>query len=397
MQGKIYITGLGVISSIGRNVEENISSLEQQKAGLGKIDILETNYRNDFVVGEIKLSNDELSIMQNISPDELLPRTTLIALLAAREAYEDARLNSRGADIRIGLIAGTTVGGMEKTEKFYYKTDKNNDFIRSHSCGNITEQIARYLNINDFVTTFNTACSSGANAILHGANLIKQNILDVVIAGGFDSLSKFTLNGFKSLFILSPDPCSPFDKNRRGLNLGEGAGFVVLESEEMMKKSGKKPYCVLSGYNNSNDAFHQTASSENGEGAYLSMTNALHDASLESDKIDYINVHGTGTENNDLSEGMALKRVFGEKIPPFSSTKSYIGHTLGAAGGIEAVYSVLSIAHQIIYPNLNFSEPMEELKILPVTSVIKNKKVKNVMSNSFGFGGNSTSLIFSAV
>lgn len=396
MTGKIYITGLGVISAIGKNVKENLSSLRAQKSGLDKIKILETNYKDDFVAGEVKLTNDEMAIMQNISPELLLPRTTLLALFAAREAYEDAMPEVK-ENIRIGLVAGTTVGGMEKTEKYYYNLQKNSDFIKSHSCGSITEQVAAFLNINDYVSTFNTACSSGANAILHGANLIKNNILDVVIAGGFDSLSKFTINGFKSLFILSPGPCSPFDRNRQGLNLGEGAGFVVLASEEMLMKTGKKPYCELSGYDNANDAFHQTASSENGEGAFLSMANALQMAGLKPGKVNYINVHGTGTENNDLSEAIALKRLFGNEIPPFSSTKPFIGHTLGAAGGIEAVYSVLSVSEQLIYPNLNFKVPMDEINVQPVMSIIPGQNIKHVMSNSFGFGGNCTCLIFSGV
>lgn len=396
MTGKIYITGLGVISAIGKNVKENLSSLRAQKSGLDKIKILETNYKDDFVAGEVKLTNDEMAIMQNISPELLLPRTTLLALFAAREAYEDAMPEVK-ENIRIGLVAGTTVGGMEKTEKYYYNLQKNSDFIKSHSCGSITEQVAAFLNINDYVSTFNTACSSGANAILHGANLIKNNILDVVIAGGFDSLSKFTINGFKSLFILSPGPCSPFDRNRQGLNLGEGAGFVVLASEEMLMKTGKKPYCELSGYDNANDAFHQTASSENGEGAFLSMANALQMAGLKPGKVNYINVHGTGTENNDLSEAIALKRLFGNEIPPFSSTKPFIGHTLGAAGGIEAVYSVLSVSEQLIYPNLNFKVPLDEINVQPVRSIISGQNIKHVMSNSFGFGGNCTCLIFSGV
>jgi 3-oxoacyl-[acyl-carrier-protein] synthase-1 len=177
--------------------------------------------------------------------------------------------------------------------------------------------------------------------------------------------------------------------------LGEGAGFVVLESEELLMKTGKVPLCRLSGYANTNDAFHQTTSSPNGEGAYLTMEKAIIRAGIKVSDIDYINLHGTGTDNNDLSEGMALIRLFGNNIPPFSSTKSYIGHTLGAAGGIEAVFSVLSITEKLIFPNLFFREPIEELGFSPVKDLISDARVQNVLSNSFGFGGNNTSLIFS--
>jgi len=286
---------------------------------------------------------------------------------------------------------------MDKTERYYHHLNKNTDFIKSHSCGSITDQVADYLKITHFTTTLNTACSSSANAIMYGARLIQSGLLDRVIAGGFDSLSVFTINGFKSLYILSPEPCKPFDNNRNGLNLGEGAGFVILESEETIQKTGNDPICILSGYANTNDAFHETASSEDGEGAYLCIQKALWKANIGSHEIDYINLHGTGTENNDLSEGRALLRAFDNKVPPFSSTKTFTGHTLGAAGGIEAVISALSIQEKLIYPNLHFEQAMDELGICPVTKLVENSDIQHVMSNSFGFGGNDTTLIFSKV
>ena len=396
MAGRVYITGLGVISAIGKNVAENLDSLKKQRTGIGKIEIVETNYRNDFVAGEIKSTNEQLAEFLGINPVLNLPRTTLLAITAIKEAILNANFDPADS-FRNGIIAGTTVGGMDKTEKYYYHTDQNSDFIKSHSCGNITEQAAEHFGITEYVTTINTACSSGANAILHGSRLIQQGILDRVVAGGFDALSRFTINGFKSLFILSHDICKPFDKNRKGLNLGEGAGFVVLESEDLLMKTGNTPLCRLSGYANMNDAYHQTASSPDGEGAYLTMGKAIERAGIRISDIDYINLHGTATDNNDLSEGIALKRLFGNNMPLFSSTKSYIGHTLGAAGGIEAVFSVLSIAERLIFPNLFFSEPIEEFGFSPVTDIISDIRVQNVLSNSFGFGGNNTSLIFSSI
>jgi 3-oxoacyl-[acyl-carrier-protein] synthase-1 len=182
-----------------------------------------------------------------------------------------------------------------------------------------------------------------------------------------------------------------------GLNLGEGAGFLVLENEQSLSVTRNTPLCLLSGWNNATDAFHQTASSANGKGAYLAMINALTKANIIPEKINYINAHGTGTGNNDLSESIALKTVFGDNIPPFSSTKGFTGHTLAAAGAIEAVYCVQAIQSQAILPNLNFSTPMTETGMVPETIFRSDVQVENVLSNSFGFGGNCTCLIFSKV
>jgi 3-oxoacyl-[acyl-carrier-protein] synthase-1 len=396
MSGKVFITGIGIISAIGDNVQENITSLRQQKTGLGTISILDTKHKNEFVAGEIKYRNPELASLLGLPPGSDFPRTSLLGMIAASEAFHHAGVQNYPA-LRTGLIAGTTVGGMDKTERYYYHLDQNTDFIKSHSCGSITDQIAHYLNTTYFVSTLNTACSSSANAIMYGTRLLQNGYLDRVIAGGFDSLSVFTINGFKSLFILSQESCKPFDKNRKGLNLGEGAGFLVLESADTIQKTGNEALGILSGYANTNDAFHQTASSEDGEGAFQCIRKALEKANLPPSDIDYINLHGTGTENNDLSEGKALLRVFDKNIPPFSSTKSYTGHTLGAAGGVEAVFSVLSIRENTIYPNLFFEQPIDELGISPVTELKEGCDIRHVMSNSFGFGGNDTTLIFSKV
>ena len=186
---------------------------------------------------------------------------------------------------------------------------------------------------------------------------------------------------------------TPFDNDRKGLNLGEAAAYLVLESNEVIKKSNKKVLAYVAGYGNANDAFHQTASSENGEGAYLAMKQAFEKASILPDQIDYINVHGTATPNNDLSEGRAMSRIF-NNVPKFSSTKAFTGHTLAAAAAIEAVYSVLALQKNTIFPNLNFKTPMEELNIVPETEVVQTE-INHVLSNSFGFGGNCSTLIFS--
>ena len=222
-------------------------------------------------------------------------------------------------------------------------------------------------------------------------------MLDIVVAGGTESLTKFTLNGFNTLMILDKEFCKPFDEHRNGLNLGEGAGYLVLVSDRVAETLAKPLYCKLSGYNNSNDAYHQTASSPDGTGSYMAMEKALQKAGLTTKDIDYINLHGTGTPNNDSAEGTAIKRLFEPSFPPMSSTKSFTGHTLGASGGIEAVFSVLAIKYGFIYPNLRFETQMEELPFSPETKFSKGNKINHVMSNSFGFGGNCSSLIFSRI
>jgi 3-oxoacyl-[acyl-carrier-protein] synthase II len=287
---------------------------------------------------------------------------------------------------------------MTQTEMYYRELFILPDHLYcldSHDCGDMTSRIANYIGIKHFSTTISTACSSAANAIMLGARLIRTGQLDRVVVGGADSLSRFTLNGFNTLMILDTEWCRPFSNDRKGLNLGEGAAYLVLESESEVQRTGKRVYGRLLGYGNANDAYHQTASSPDGYGAGLAMQKALNVAGLNSAEIDYVNVHGTGTPNNDLSEGHALIRVFGNQVPRFSSTKAFTGHTLAPAASIEAVISLLSLEHQMIFPNLNFSSEMIEFALNPVTCLLPNIPLTNVLSNSFGFGGNCSSLIFS--
>ena len=224
--------------------------------------------------------------------------------------------------------------------------------------------------------------------------MIRNGKLDRVVAGGTESLTRFHLNGFNALKILDSDPCKPFDQNRKGINLGEGAAYLVIESEDSVRSSGKKIYAELIGWGNSCEAFHQTASSPDGTGAFLAMEKALEMSGLTPGEIDYINAHGTGTDNNDIAEGRAIERLFGQHLPRISSTKPFTGHTTSAAGSTEAILSILCIQHQLIWPNLNFSEQMHDLNFSPVTKLMRDVRVNAVMTNSFGFGGNDTSLIF---
>jgi len=399
MSSSVYIAGVGVISAIGNNVAENLASLKNEHAGMADITQMETIYKGVLPVAEVKLSNEELADRSGLPAN--ISRTALLSGVAAKEALADADIPDF-KQWRSGFVSANSVGGMDKSEDFYldFFKDNNKGKLRNifdHECGSMTELVADQIGVSDFMSTVSTACSSSANAIFYGARLIKNDVLDIVIAGGTDSLTKFTLNGFNTLMILDKEFCKPFDENREGLNLGEGSGYVVLVSEKVAQTLKKQPYCKLSGYNNSNDAYHQTASSPDGTGSYLAMQGALKKSGLQTTDISYINLHGTGTPNNDSAEGTAIKRLFEKDFPPMSSTKSYTGHTLGASGGIEAVYSVLAIANKLIYPNLRFETKMEELPFEPVKELMKDQDIKHVMSNSFGFGGNCTSLIFSRI
>lgn len=389
----IYVTGLGAVSAIGCGVEENIDALRHYRHGLGKVSLFETSL--DVPVGEVKLDNETLAETLSLNRHFPYSRTFLLGLLAAREACSDAGIETGMK--RTGFISGTSVGGMDRSEVFYesFRNDPEQGDIRltaSHDCADSTLRMAKLLGIIGFTTTISTACSSAANAILLGARLINSGRLDTVIAGGTDALCHFTLNGFNSLKILDKELCRPYDNSRAGLNLGEGAGYIVLQNEKAMRR---QPYCRLTGYANTNDAFHQTGSSPEGNGAFRAMNEAITMAGITPDEVSYINVHGTGTPLNDLSESRAMLRLFKNHVPPFASVKGYIGHALGGSEGIEAVYSALCVARGIVLPNLRFTTPIEETMLTPVVRYSEGNPIRHVLSNAFGFGGNETSLLFS--
>lgn len=393
----VVVTGIGIISSIGNNLDETYNSLIEKRSGIGRINILDTVRKDEFLLGEIKLTHDELIGMARVDPKSAWTRTALLGIIAARQAIDDSDID---VGENVALISASTVGGMDRSELYYkdFLTEaKNKKYIDTHHAGNSTEMIAEQCGINGLITTISTACSSSLNSIMFGARLIKEGRTKIAVVGGTDALSKFTLNGFNTLMILDKEHCRPFDESRMGLNLGEGAAYFVLEEKESAIANGKKIYAEVSGYANANDAHHQTASSDNGEGPYLAMANALKEANIKPDDIDYINAHGTGTGNNDLTEGIAIKRLFGENIPLFSSTKAYTGHTLGAAGIIESVISVLALNYSIAFPNINFKNAIKEIDIKPITQLTKIDNFNYVLTNSFGFGGNDSSVVFSSV
>ncbi len=388
MRPKVVITGMGVVSALGIGTEANLSALLRGESGVCAVRYLPTEHR-EFPVGEVPMSGEELRQRLSLPPG-IYSRTHLLGVLALREALEQSKLLQQNA---LALISGTTVGGMDITEHYFPAPQPAGRDI--HDCGASTNEIADYFGCFDYTMTTSTACSSAMNALIMGKLLIESGERDIVVAGGSEALSLFHLNGFKSLMILDRERCRPFDQTRAGLNLGEGAAYLVLESEASALQRGAEILGVLSGGGNACDAHHQTASSEDGEGAYLAMTQAVSDAGVSPSDIGYVNAHGTGTPNNDASESAALRRVFGEKLPPVSSTKSYTGHTTSASGSIEAVFCLLAMREGFL-PYQSEYQNFDEQCIVPVSGMeCPRVSLRHVMCNAFGFGGNDSSIILS--
>jgi len=396
MPPRVFVTGAGLITAAGNDTGENLASLVALRTGIGRLSLFESVHAG-IPVAEVKLSNEMLAGMAGADRKEgIHSRNALLALIAAQQAVTGAGYRDLSGR-RSGIVFATTAGGMDLNERYYQsllREDTFKDFIPVFDSADCTEKIARRFGIRYSVTTISTACSSSANAIMYAARMIRNRRADRMLAGGTDALTKFTLNGFFALEIVSPSGCMPFDQYRNGLTIGEGAAALMLESEETADP--ERIICEITGYANANEAYHPTASSAEGTGAAMAMRRALEIARLKPDEIGYINAHGTGTEINDLSEGRAIERVFQDTIPPVSSTKAFTGHTLGAAGAVEAVFSVLSIRDQILLPGINCPHPMPELSFRQ-PAVVQKAVVNHVVSNSFGFGGNNTTLVFSKI
>ena len=406
----IAITGFGIISALGVGKEPTLKALQTGTSGIRKMRHLPSSH-TELPVGEVDLNNDQMKQKLNIPLENEESRTVLMGLLAVQEALSEAKINAQmlckwqerhKRTPKMVLVSGTTVGGMDVTERHFAQLVNAPDtigYFAQHDCGSSTLAISERMGIFTDCTTLSTACSSAANALMVGARMLLSGQADIVVCGGSEALSLFHLNGFHSLMILDRELCRPFDATRAGLNLGEGAAYVVMERTDDATARGFEPQAYLTGWGNACDAFHQTATSPTGEGAYLAMSQALETAKLKPTQIDYINAHGTGTTNNDASEGTALKRVFAkddknESIPPFSSTKALTGHTTSAAGAIESVICLLAMKHGFIPQSAGFTKAD---KGAPIPSKGESKaNLRHVMCNSFGFGGNDTSLIFSS-
>jgi 3-oxoacyl-[acyl-carrier-protein] synthase II len=392
------ITGLGTICATGRNVTEFLAALQEGKRGLREITLFDCSGYPSQMAAQIE-RYDPLDFFDKRELHRL-SRVDQFILIAAHEALVDAELiSTAGNGERCGVCLGVGAGGMLSAEAYHRQLLDGKrprpslllPFVPSYA----TDRLAEQFGLHGPRTTITTACSSSATSIAYGAELITLGEAEVMVCGGGEALSELTFGGFCSLQVMDPIPCRPFDARRKGLSLGEGAAVLVLEEKERALGRGAKIYGELLGYSLGGEAFHITAPEETGKEEARIMREALHDAGIGPREVDYINAHGTGTILNDQVETLAIKEVWGEEAyqTPLSSTKSMIGHCLGAAGGLEAVASLLAIQHHLIPPTAGF-ERGDEACDLDYCPQPREEQVRIALSNSFAFGGNCTTLIF---
>ena len=387
------VTGLGLVAATGFGIDKTWRAFTNLESGLKPLTLFESPRYGQVLAGEIREDLSELGAPRKGS------RSDRLGWLAARQAIESAGIDfSKGSD-RAGVLLGSSVGGSYDSERFLSNLIKRQRMrarpTRYHECVSTVEWIADEFGLHGPGMAVATACSSSALAIATAAEMILAGDADVMLAGGADSMSRMTWGGFHSLLLVDSAGCRPFDVKRAGMSLGEGGAVIVLEAEEHARQRGARIIARLTGWGASCDAYHATAPHPQGAGAAQAMRSALRRAGLQPGDINYVNAHGTGTRDNDSAEGAAFKSVFGEKLPPFSSTKRFFGHALGASGAIEAVVCLEALARQQVPPNLGFESADPGIALVPVTRVAP-AKLTHVMSNSFGFGGNNAVLIFSA-
>ena len=386
------ITGLGIVSAAGFGTEEIWRAIATGESGLKPLSLFQSPRYGQILTGEIQRDLLALGVPTRSS------RSDKLGWLAARDALADAKLDLKNGSDRAGIILGTSVGGSNDSEIFLQTLIKRGKMrarpTRFHECVATVDLIAEQFGLLGPSMAVATACSSSALAIAMAAEMIMSGEADIVLAGGADSLSRMTWGGFHSLLLVDANGCRPFDVGRGGMSLGEGAAIITLEAEESAKRRGAKILARLSGWGTSCDAHHATAPHPEGAGAAAAMQAALHRAGLEPAAIDYVNAHGTGTRDNDVAEAIALKTVFHNRVPPFSSTKRIFGHALAASGAMEAVVCIEALRRQELPPNPGFTKCDPAIGLEPVVAA-RHAHLTHVMSNSFGFGGNNGVLIFS--
>lgn len=404
---RVVVTGIGTINPIGHNVEETWKSIEEGKCGIAPISLFDTKGMKVTLAGEVK----DFDVTKYIDKKEAkkMDRFIQMGMIASHEAMLDSGLDINNIDShRFGVIVSSGIGGLGSIEKNYQTGEKRgfdrvSPFFIPMTISNLAAgHIAIAYHAQGLCTCPVTACAGGTNAIGDAFRNIRDGYQDVMIAGGCEaSVTPLGIGGFTSMKALSdatdPNRASiPFDKERNGFVMGEGAGILILEELEHALNRGAHIYGEMTGYGVSCDAHHITAPLPNGEGGAYAMQNALDDAGISYDVIDYINAHGTSTHLNDLCETEAIKSVFKEHAYKLavSSTKGHTGHCLGAAGGIEAVLSVLALKHNFIPPTLNYQVKDEECDLNVVPNIGVKKNLHYVMSNSLGFGGHNASIIF---
>ncbi|QBK25426.1 beta-ketoacyl-ACP synthase II [Ureibacillus thermophilus] len=407
MKRRVVVTGIGAVTPLGNTVDETWAAIKEGKSGIGPLTRVDADLFPVKVAAEVK----DFDIEQYIERKDArrMDRFTHFALASALMAVKDAdlKITDEIAD-RVGVWIGSGIGGMETYEQQFETFQTRGPrrvspfFVPMMIPDMASGQVSIYLGAKGPNACTVTACASGTNSIGDAFKVIQRGDADVMITGGTEApIVKMALAGFCSATALSlnPDPNTasrPFDKERDGFVIGEGAGILVLEEYEFAKARGAKIYAEIIGYGATGDAYHITAPAPNGEGAARAIKQAIHDAGIDPTEIDYINAHGTSTPYNDLYETMAVKSVFGEHAYKLamSSTKSMTGHLLGAAGGVEAIFTVLAIQEGILPPTINLHNPDPECDLDYVPNEARKAEVRYAMSNSLGFGGHNASLVF---
>jgi 3-oxoacyl-[acyl-carrier-protein] synthase II len=392
------ITGIGIICAAGKNTGGFLTSLKQGRRGIKEITLFDCAGYPSHLAAQIE-GYDPLDFFDRRDLRRL-SRVDQFVLIAAEEALADADLVLNPNDgAHIGVCLGAGAGGMLSAEIYHRQLLDGKrprpslllPFVPSYA----TDRLAERYHLEGLRTTMTTACSSSASSIAYAAELIRWGEADVMACGGGEALSELTFGGFCSLKIMDPFPCRPFDARRQGLSLGEGAAVLILEEKEKALDRGARIYGEMLGYSLGGEAFHITAPEQTGKEEARIMREALHDAGIKPHEVDYVNAHGTGTILNDEVESLAVKQVWGADAYrlPVSSTKSMIGHCLGAAGGLEAAASLLAMRHRFIPPTAGF-EQGDEICDLDYVPQAREAEIEIVLSNSFAFGGNCTTLIF---
>jgi 3-oxoacyl-[acyl-carrier-protein] synthase II len=394
---RVAITGVGVFCSTGKNAEDFLQSLRNGKTGIGPISLFDTSKYPCKIGAEIRGYQPE----KFFGKKELrkISRTDQFALIASEEAVKASEIHSYPSE-EVGVCLGAGAGGMFEAETYHrevlVKGKSKPSLIWPFIPSFTTDRVAERFGFSGPKFTITTACSSSATAIGYGADLIRSGKSKVALCGGSEALSELTFGGFNSLKAMDPSPCKPFDRKRAGMSLGEGAGILILEDFDEALKRGVKIYAEFLGYGIGGEAYHITAPEPTGMSEARIMREALEEAEIDPSKVDYINAHGTGTPLNDKVESLSIKNVFKERAYsiPVSSIKSMVGHCLGSAGAIEAIASILSMVHQFIPPTVNHQEGDEDCDLDYFSEKSREKRVEIVLSNSFAFGGNCTTLVF---
>ena len=388
-KNRCVITGLGVISAIGNNVEECFTSALNSVCGIKETHTVDTE--NCYANLAAEVHYDDLDKIPNT---ENLDRVSKLCIKATLEALEDSKLEIKENDKNVSVIMGSCVGGAVSIDH-YYRNNKDKNDVAKMPISAIASSVASYINAGGVVTNIANACAAGTISIAYACDLIRSGKADVVLAGGTDAFASVPYAGFLALHALDSNPCSPFN-HCTGITLGEGSGVVVVDSYEHAKARGAKIYGEIVGYGASCDAHHITAPDPTGAGAAGCMKMAIEDAGIKITDVDYINAHGTSTHLNDAGETKAIKTVFGDHAYKLmvSSTKSMTGHLMGAAAAIEAIFTTMALKEGFVPATINYKTPDPECDLDIVPNEGRNADIKYALSNSLGFGGHNAAVLF---